>query len=817
MPISGGAQEVAVGNTDPLITDPGTLLWFNTTNDQLLAQVNRRWQQVIQGANEVIIGPADPSTLQPGAELWYNTASNPAVLNAKVGGQWKPVFSAPPGGSEVEVADVDPYTTDPASIAEMWYDSSTDPGILYARVGTAWEAVTPPPPPIPNKVAIGGNDPSFDNTTELWYDTTKTPAVLLARVGTTWVPVTSQSLPPGGTPNQVLGKASTADYQVSWQDIPRELPPLGTAGQVLTKTTPANPLGVAWSDTAAAGLLWKGAWDAATAYVVNDVVSYTEALYVCVRDVAAGAAPPTTNRASWVLMVSGAASGGVEVIVSPDQPTDAQTDLWYDEDAVPVVPVHGMRAFWEPLVAYQPGAQVLWPESGADIYLAGRETVGEEPGVVGINDGLDFPDRGATPTVVQGLSAPLPAAVYSAGVDIRWHGGRFAWQTNAPWMGGFLVTLTNAGNIPVFALATVLDATTPADLTLATLRLSALNMSAVHVHHNVLASEFDGIARPWIRATADAATGALHIYDGVDGVNWTERGTAPAPAGELLVAGVTNVHIGHDNDDPVHNWGGPQSEVETFNLGGALQSSWVAFTQPSNPDGPNYPDPAPDPVPTPGGGASPLTGEQYAAIGGPTGFVWLADRYPAWSNVTNIVQWTADETAIVLNPGNTALYHERSDKTNRLQVVDIAIGDARYARTIWRQQDSLAITTGSYYWLNFVLNSGGATLVRLFVTAKSGNNIQVFETISNSNINVSPDFGVTALIGTPLVAGTKLFDRVGCYMHSQGARMKIRACFTGTIDIGWQCLDPLNGGGPHGDATWDLDTVGGGEIGAVAL
>ena len=86
----------------------------------------------------------------------------------------------------------------------------------------------------------------------------------------------------------------------------------------------------------------------------------------------------------------------------------------------------------------------------------------------------------------------------------------------------------------------------------------------------------------------------------------------------------------------MHNWGGPQAEVETFNFAGAPQTSWVAFTQPSNPDGPNYDDT----LTIPGIGVSPQTGENYQMVGA-TNPVWLVDRYPAWVNVTSMVQWLA--------------------------------------------------------------------------------------------------------------------------------------------------------------------------------
>ena len=239
----------------------------------------------------------------------------------------------------------------------------------------------------------------------------------------------------------------------------------------------------------------------------------------------------TVNRNNWTLIAAGATyNGTTDLWVGPDAPPAnpppmPPTELWYDTDAVPAVPTHAMRAFWQPDVQYVPGDQVLWPETAADIRMANRETIGEEPGLTGINDALDFPDRGSAPVTAVGLSAVLAAADYADGVDIRYHTGKYAWGTN--WVGGALFAATNAGNLPVFMALTVADATTPADLTLAKLRFSVLTNLAVPVDMDLPFTAIDTLNRPFLRFTAEVATNTLRMYDSANGVDWTELADGP--------------------------------------------------------------------------------------------------------------------------------------------------------------------------------------------------------------------------------------------------------------------------------------------------
>ena len=793
--------------------------------------------------NEVVVAPIDPYTDTPGtdAELWYDTTRN--TLYAREGVEWVPVQTPvvlPKDAEEVTVGTVDPYVTDPSAVVDLWFNSAANVRALFVRVGNAWVPAsagygtvfpqlsfgmpsspgvseeasradhshgTPPEPPgaalgsaatdvAPGVTAAGGTATEAsrtDHTHGMKAYGDVVPEVTfgtLPRNGTDDTfsrgdhahGVPPNPLPAGGLTNQVLTKSSIADYDAKWETAG------GGANEVVISTSePTDPAVELWYDT-------------------DETAATTE-----------------------------------EVFVGPAEPPDPSIELWYDSDAVPTVPVHGMRAFWEPTVTYMPGDQVLWPKTAADVRVASRETVGEEPGLIGINDAMDFGDRGATPTVVQGLSALLTGADFSSGVDIRYHTGRYDW--GAQWIGGFLLTATNSGNVPVFSASTVVDATTPSDLTLSLLRFTVLNSLAVPFSLDVPKTALDTVVRPFLRFTAEAATRTLKIYDSDDGVNWTELASVISPE-LLLLNGVTALHIGHDNDEPTHNWGGPQSEIEIYNFAGTLQSSWVAYTQPSNPDGPNYPDPAPDPVPAAGTGVSAKTGEDYYIVGS-VGTVWLVDRHPAWSNVTSQVHWTNDFTdetiagrdgyGIAFNDGS-AVYKrsgggivireaaggtqpaiENFDGTARRDIIDTTNGDLRYARLstfVMRLQTGLSITAGQYYYIGAVQNSGGADVVRISITAKSGNSIQAFDAVQNVNLN--GQFGWTALLSPSASTGTKLFDRLGAYWHSGGARMKLRAVATATINIGWTAYNTMNGAA-FGGSTWVVDTTGGTETGAVAL
>lgn len=392
------------------------------------------------------------------------------------------------------------------------------------------------------------------------------------------------------------------------------------------------------------GILWRGEWDATASYVINDGVYSAGSSWRCLYDHGPGYQPPELNVAFWTLLASkgedATYNGTTDVWVGPDEPpitTAPNTELWYDTDEVPAVPTHAMRAFWQPDVAYVPGDQVLWPESAADIRMATRETIGEEPGVTGINDAVNFADTTAT---TSGLSAVLASVSYAAGVDVRLNTGS-GYAIDYQSLGGFMVTATNAGNLPVFSLSV---ATGIADPLVRTLQFGVLTNVAVPTIYEV---PLPGLR--WLRAAADVATNTLRIYESANGVDWTELGTGLVSTDPLLTAGVTAIHLGHDNDEPTHNHRLELTEVETFDFGGARQTSWVAFTQPSNPDGPNY-DAA---VTVPGAGISPQTGESYAIVG--SAGAWQNDRYPAWQNVTSAVQWLTEpeETTALSGEGIT--------------------------------------------------------------------------------------------------------------------------------------------------------------------
>lgn len=62
-----------------------------------------------------------------------------------------------------------------------------------------------------------------------------------------------------------------------------------------------NSAGGAGGDGAGSGLAWQGAWEVATAYVINDVVTDGGVTYVCVAD-NTGSQPPS---ADWEVLAEG--------------------------------------------------------------------------------------------------------------------------------------------------------------------------------------------------------------------------------------------------------------------------------------------------------------------------------------------------------------------------------------------------------------------------------------------------------------------------------------------------------------------------------
>lgn len=96
-------------------------------------------------------------------------------------------------------------------------------------------------------------------------------------------------VPTGGTTGQVLAKIDNTNYNTEWID-----PPEGGGG----------------------GLAWKSTYSDATQYVVDDVVKYQDALYVCtVEPPSSNYAPTDTNY--WELMVQGIRFDVYEITHTP--------------------------------------------------------------------------------------------------------------------------------------------------------------------------------------------------------------------------------------------------------------------------------------------------------------------------------------------------------------------------------------------------------------------------------------------------------------------------------------------------------------------
>lgn len=74
--------------------------------------------------------------------------------------------------------------------------------------------------------------------------------------------------------------------------------PTGPSGADSTVAGPTGPTG----PTGPQGMIWKGAWDSATTYDVNDVVSYSSASYIAI--VSGSNNDPVTETTYWSVLVA---------------------------------------------------------------------------------------------------------------------------------------------------------------------------------------------------------------------------------------------------------------------------------------------------------------------------------------------------------------------------------------------------------------------------------------------------------------------------------------------------------------------------------
>ena len=258
-------EEVRVDDTDPYDNpDSQAELWYDTTTGTLNVRVGDTWQPVTSPDdpifNEVHVGPSQPSDIA--TELWFDTTTDPGVLKANVEGVWTPIET----GSEVEINNIDPYLTDPASTAELWFNPSMEE--LSARFNNHGCRSTPTLPTSSSLRELSPPTPTPNSR----YNTSTTPGTMMVKVAQQWVPAGASadevwvniaepadpgielwydpddvSGPSGAVvPNEVwVGSDNPADPNVElWYDMdavaplmPKELPPAGAGGDPLIESS----------------------------------------------------------------------------------------------------------------------------------------------------------------------------------------------------------------------------------------------------------------------------------------------------------------------------------------------------------------------------------------------------------------------------------------------------------------------------------------------------------------------------------------------------------------------------------------------------
>ena len=205
---------------------------------------------------------------------------------------------------EVWVGPQDPSQIQPAAATELWYDTLGPPPVLKVKLPTGeWRPIGG------EEVFIGTTNPG--PTYELWYDTTTSPGILKARRGTAWEPIggaghdevwTGPSTPNPAVPYEIWYDTSTS---------PGRLYARAPSGEWVSVVS--SEVSVKDTDPYAAGP------DSSQAELWFDET--TSILYARVND-------------TWV-PASSTSDARDEVLVSPSQPRDVTTELWYDTSTTP--------------------------------------------------------------------------------------------------------------------------------------------------------------------------------------------------------------------------------------------------------------------------------------------------------------------------------------------------------------------------------------------------------------------------------------------------------------------------------------------------
>ena len=233
---------------------------------------------------------------------------------------------------EVWVGPQDPSQIQPAAATELWYDTLGPPPVLKVKLPTGeWRPIGG------EEVFIGTTNPG--PTYELWYDTTTSPGILKARRGTAWEPIggaghdevwTGPSTPNPAVPYEIWYDTSTS---------PGRLYARAPSGEWVSVVS--SEVSVKDTDPYAAGP------DSSQAELWFDET--TSILYARVND-------------TWV-PASSTSDARDEVLVSPSQPRDVTTELWYDTSTTPgVLKAHLPDGSWENTAAAPsgPGIDEVW-------------------------------------------------------------------------------------------------------------------------------------------------------------------------------------------------------------------------------------------------------------------------------------------------------------------------------------------------------------------------------------------------------------------------------------------------------------------------
>ncbi len=109
---------------------------------------------------------------------------------------------------------------------------------------------------------------------------------------------TPHYVPAGGASGKLLAKASGSDYDLGWVSPPTSLPAGGATGTILTKNSGADG-DAGWAAAAGGGTdreKYLGEWNAATAYSQHDVVKYRGGIWIATGAVSAGTVPTKYDR-----------------------------------------------------------------------------------------------------------------------------------------------------------------------------------------------------------------------------------------------------------------------------------------------------------------------------------------------------------------------------------------------------------------------------------------------------------------------------------------------------------------------------------------